>query len=81
MAYLLGRKEFWSLDLRVNSWVLIPRPDTEILVEKAIEILADPANAIGSPRVADIGTGSGAVALAIKKDNALPKWNYVIRPN
>ncbi|HFD38433.1 MAG TPA: peptide chain release factor N(5)-glutamine methyltransferase [Anaerolineae bacterium] len=64
VAYLTGRREFWSLDLRVTPDTLIPRPETERLVELALERL--PAN--GTPRVADIGTGSGAIALALASE-------------
>ena len=68
VAYILGRKEFWSLDLQVDARVLVPRPDTETLVEQALELLkAMPAKG-RPPRVADIGTGSGALALALKKE-------------
>ncbi|MEK7321986.1 MAG: peptide chain release factor N(5)-glutamine methyltransferase [Pseudomonadota bacterium] len=64
VAYLTGRREFWSLNLRVNSDTLIPRPDTERLVELALErIPADRDYCI-----ADIGTGSGAIALAIASE-------------
>ena len=59
VAYITGRKEFRRLALEVNSTVLIPRPETELLVEVAVE-LAGPAQ-----RVHDVGTGSGAVALAV----------------
>ena len=58
VAYILGRKEFYGLDLSVNPAVLIPRPETELLVDLALERNAG--------RVLDLGTGSGAVALAIK---------------
>ena len=58
-AYILGRKEFYSLPLAVNPAVLIPRPETELLVELALQ--RDFSTAL------DLGTGSGAVALAIKK--------------
>lgn len=59
-AYLLGHWEFWSLPLRVSPDVLIPRPETELLVEWGLSLLgAKPA-----PRIADLGTGSGALALA-----------------
>lgn len=61
IAYLLGRREFWSLSLHVTPDVLIPRPETELLVQAALDFI--PADAAW--RVADLGTGSGAVALAI----------------
>jgi release factor glutamine methyltransferase len=64
VAYIVGRKEFWSLDLAVDRRVLIPRPDTETAVEAALALL--PADA--PVRVCDVGTGSGAIALAIKKE-------------
>lgn len=61
VAYLTGRREFWSLSLRVTPDVLIPRPETELLVETALEHV--PADARW--RIADLGTGSGAIALAL----------------
>jgi release factor glutamine methyltransferase len=64
LAYIVGHKEFHGLDLQVDSRVLVPRPDTETLVDWAIEI----AQTLDAPRVIDLGTGSGAIALAIKKD-------------
>jgi release factor glutamine methyltransferase len=68
VAYILGRKEFWSLDLLVDARVLVPRPDTETLVEKALELLLGMSADGRGLRVADIGTGSGALALALKKE-------------
>lgn len=61
VAYLTGRREFWSLDLAVTPDVLIPRPETELLVELALARM--PANRACA--VADLGTGSGAIALAL----------------
>ena len=71
LAYIVGRKEFFGLELKVDPRVLVPRPDTETLVEWALEILdatrAEPGQARRGPAVVDLGTGSGAIALAIKK--------------
>ena len=64
VAYLLGCREFWSLPLKVSVDTLIPRPETETLVEVALRLL--PAK--GQATVADIGTGCGAVALAIASE-------------
>lgn len=64
VAYLTGRREFWSLDLDVTPDVLIPRPETELLVEQALMHVPEDANWT----IADLGTGSGAVALAIAKE-------------
>ncbi|WP_412851747.1 peptide chain release factor N(5)-glutamine methyltransferase [Ectothiorhodospira shaposhnikovii] len=61
VSYLLGCREFWSLNLTVRPGVLIPRPDTETLVEAALSRLAEDF----SGRLADLGTGTGAIALAL----------------
>lgn len=62
VAYLLGTKEFHGLDLQVDARVLVPRPDTETLVDWALQCLEGRA----APRVLDLGTGSGAIALALQ---------------
>ena len=61
VAYLTGRREFWSIELEVTPDVLVPRPETELLVERALEVIAG----IKNPAVLDLGTGSGAIAIAI----------------
>lgn len=63
LAYIVGHREFFGLDIAVDPRVLVPRPDTETLVEWALDVLASQSK----PRVVDLGTGSGAIALAIKK--------------
>lgn len=66
VAYITGHKEFMGLDFVVDTNVLIPRPDTEILVETALEKL----KVLEEPRIADIGTGSGAIIVSILKKHA-----------
>ena len=69
VAYLVGHREFYSLDFAVTPDVLIPRPETELLVDLALERLVAPAGSGAEyrPRVLDLATGSGAVAIAIAK--------------
>ncbi len=68
IAYIRGRQEFWSLELHVTPATLIPRPETELLVETALEaLLAD-----APLRIADLGTGSGAIAAALATER--PAW-------
>jgi release factor glutamine methyltransferase len=65
LAYLTGWREFYGLALQVGPAVLDPRPDTETLVDWALELLAGELAARPAPRVVDLGTGSGAIALAL----------------
>lgn len=67
IAYILGRKAFWTLELDVSPAVLVPRPETELLVERALALHPHPEAV-----VADLGTGSGAIALALA--SARPGW-------
>ncbi|MDO8979189.1 MAG: peptide chain release factor N(5)-glutamine methyltransferase [Afipia sp.] len=65
VARILGHKEFWGLDLRLSDATLVPRPDTETVVAEALEILRNESRATRALRIADIGTGSGAILLAL----------------
>lgn len=71
ISYLLGRREFWNLELRVSPATLIPRPETETLVEQALNSLS----ASAALRVADLGTGSGAIAAALARER--PQWSLL----
>jgi release factor glutamine methyltransferase len=70
VAYIVGQKEFWSLEFRVNEAVLIPRPETECLVETAIQFFSDRS----AQRVLDLGCGSGAISIALA--NERPGWLF-----
>jgi release factor glutamine methyltransferase len=69
-AYLTGTKEFWSLRLTVAPDVLVPRPETELLVERALALRRE-----AEGRIADLGTGSGAIAVALGREQ--PGWRLV----
>ncbi|TWT31763.1 peptide chain release factor N(5)-glutamine methyltransferase [Blastopirellula retiformator] len=67
VAYLLGRKEFYSRDFKVTQDVLIPRPETEHLVIAALDRLREIAKS-GAPQICDVGTGSGCIAITLAKE-------------
>jgi release factor glutamine methyltransferase len=70
IAYLLGRREFWSLEFSVDPAVLVPRPETELLVQRVLQLVNAP-----DASVADLGTGSGAIAIALAHER--PGWRVV----
>ena len=67
VAYLVGKREFWDLELYVNEHTLIPRPDTETLVEQVLELYPDATK----KKALDLGTGTGAIALALGQEKKL----------
>jgi release factor glutamine methyltransferase len=70
VAYLLGQREFWSLSFEVTPAVLVPRPETELVVERVLEQVKLPA-----AHLADLGTGSGAIAISIAHER--PQWKVL----
>ena len=73
MAYLIGKKEFWSMDFIINEYVLVPRPETELLIENAIEIFKN----FESPNILELGTGSGIISIVLQKELINPRITAV----
>ncbi len=70
LAYITGRREFWTLDLHVTRDVLVPRPETELLVERGLALCG-----LEAAQVLDLGTGSGAIALSLAAER--PRWQVL----
>ena len=64
VAYLVGKKEFWSMEFDINPSVLVPRPETELLIEQAVEVLGNHH----SPSILELGTGSGIISIVLSKE-------------
>lgn len=79
LAYLTGSQAFWSLEFKVNAHTLIPRPDTEVLVEQVLNwIQAQPKSAEDKPqRLLDLGTGSGCIAISLAHELKSAQWQVV----
>jgi release factor glutamine methyltransferase len=68
VAYIIGKREFWSLTFKVTPDVLIPRPETEILVAEALKVLSGPEQTERNFRILEIGAGSGAISVALARE-------------
>ena len=64
IAYLVGKKEFWSMEFDINQSVLVPRPETELLIEQAVEVFGN----YESPKILELGTGSGIISIVLSKE-------------
>lgn len=77
LAYLTGTQAFWSLDFKVNAHTLIPRPDTEVLVEQTLSWITDQPMKSPPKRLLDLGTGSGCIAISLAHELDQKGWQVV----
>ncbi len=77
LAYLTGQQAFWSLNFMVNEHTLIPRPDTEILIEQVIDWINTPSIHASTKRLLDLGTGSGCIAISLAHELKNDNWQVV----
>lgn len=77
LAYLTGQQEFWSLNFSVNEHTLIPRPDTEVLVEQVLNWINAQTTRVDNKRLLDLGTGSGCIAISLAHELKQADWQVV----
>lgn len=77
LAYLTGQQEFWSLNFTVNEHTLIPRPDTEVLVEQVLNWINAQPTQLSNKRLLDLGTGSGCIAISLAHELKHANWQVV----
>lgn len=77
LAYLTGCQEFWSLNFKVNEHTLIPRPDTEVLVEQVLNWIKSQPENTASKHLLDLGTGSGCIAISLAHELKHDSWQVV----
>ena len=77
LAYLIGQQEFWSLNFSVNEHTLIPRPDTEVLVEQVLNWINAQTTRVDNKRLLDLGTGSGCIAISLAHELKQADWQVV----
>lgn len=77
LAYLTGQQAFWSLNFMVNEHTLIPRPDTEILIEQVLDWINTPSIHASTKRLLDLGTGSGCIAISLAHELKNDNWQVV----
>ena len=77
LAYLMGQQEFWSLNFKVNEHTLIPRPDTEVLVEQVLDWINAQPTQLSNKRLLDLGTGSGCIAISLAHELKRANWQVV----